>query len=370
MKDYKLLVCVRVLASLVLSVSVLIMVSGCSLAEAFVNVFDDDEEEAVQGVSYQGAYIDYSARGQDSITFLTNNLFLTHSVSFSDTINLKQETEKQQYFFYFSLTDVGDAIYDTPEFYNVSLIDSKENYSYRYDETSFPVSIVSNSSFFTIYVKFFPNHRSNYFFNSVNPVSGITCSDYIFCSSFESDGGFSSRNKIYEPSQSFYYSFNMIPEVISPTSLDGYDVIGIARNGVPLVQRHLQTQETYHDLKTRLDEYYGFPGETGYYYFVEPTFFTGYEDANYYPGYDYTYFDGNVNRSSLIGIARDGFPIYGPFEYNTEKVSTTLDGCRGHVGETGDEFTNTYHYHIKPIESIADDDINLFIECFSGSVMQ
>ena len=122
-----------------------------------------------------------------------------------------------------------------------------------------------------------------------------------------------------------------------------------------MVQRHPETKENFQDLQSRLDEYYGYPGVTGYYYFAEPVFFTGYYDATYFPGYDYTYFQDeknpskSVSRSDLIGIALDGFPIYGPIEYGLqEKVPYDLDVCRGHVGLTGDHFSNTYHYHIKP----------------------
>ncbi len=49
------------------------------------------------------------------------------------------------------------------------------------------------------------------------------------------------------------------------------------------------------------------------------------------------------DREALMGLAYDGYGIYGPEE--DRAIPADLDGCSGHVSETA-QFGNTYHYHL------------------------
>ena len=62
-----------------------------------------------------------------------------------------------------------------------------------------------------------------------------------------------------------------------------------------------------------------------------------------------------ADQTTLVGYARDGFPIYGPLESNG-LAPVDLDACRGHVGTTNEFPDNIYHYHTNTIglASVAD----------------
>ena len=379
MRQYKNLCGFNKLVGFFFFVIIIISISGCSLVDAFVDVFDDDNNtDFGEGHSYIGTSFNYGD-GQLPTEFLRNNIFLNNSVEVSDTINIINDIKLVDYFFYFNDSSNEDPQYKEKKYYHTAFLFTAEFIDYTYEEQYPTVSIDSSGTdFFHVNTYEIPNHRSNYFFNSVSQAPSVVCveGNIIFCSYAYGLGGFSDRSKIVSPNRAMTYNFPIIASVLTPTPLGDRDIIGLARNGVPLAQKLPNTKEDYHDLKSRLDEYYGYPADSGYYYFAEPTYFTGYEDASYFSGYDYTYFNDEtdsskrVSRSDLIGIALDGFPIYGPIEYGIEeKVPYDLDTCRGHVGPTGDNFSNTYHYHIKPVEYIKDGDKNLFIECFSGTLV-
>lgn len=56
-----------------------------------------------------------------------------------------------------------------------------------------------------------------------------------------------------------------------------------------------------------------------------------------------TYIDQSSN--TILGYARDGFPIYG-YEDSDGTVPSDLDDCNGHTGATADFPDGAYHYHI------------------------
>ena len=351
----------------------LLSLSGCSLTDAFINVIDGDQSDLETEKSYfgqDGDSFDFSNQGVSLQDYLLSNMFIKDEKNVTDTINIEQNQFERAYFFYFQ-EDYQDNVKLTYEINN--LFSVEKNHTYQYSNIYKPVVIEDNVSFFTVKTNQKPNHKSNYFFNAVPPNLEVRsqCDDYIFCSNVFGKGGFSDRSKIIEKERKINIPTNAKIASFS-TSLDGYDTIGIARNGILLMQKSPKDNRTYFDLKYKLDEYYAAPDYVeeddsyGYSYYVEPTYFTGYQDFNHFNEYDYEFHEKS-SRYSLIGIALDGFPIYGPFEYKDERIPTNLDACRGHIGETGDKFTNTYHYHVKPIDHIKEGDKNLFIECFSGT---
>jgi hypothetical protein len=52
----------------------------------------------------------------------------------------------------------------------------------------------------------------------------------------------------------------------------------------------------------------------------------------------------NGNRSGLIGVLLDGFPVYGPDDIGG-RTPTGLDVCNGHTAATEDAPEGIYHYH-------------------------
>lgn len=50
-------------------------------------------------------------------------------------------------------------------------------------------------------------------------------------------------------------------------------------------------------------------------------------------------------HSKMIGMAIDGFPVYGPND-TTGATPTDLDACNGHVGPTPEFPQGIYHYHL------------------------
>lgn len=73
--------------------------------------------------------------------------------------------------------------------------------------------------------------------------------------------------------------------------------------------------------------------------------------------------DVSGEHSTIIGVALDGFPIYG--EHDTDGVVLTnadLDECSGHVGPTPEFPEGIYHYHLTS-------DANPYsIDCFHGEI--
>ena len=51
------------------------------------------------------------------------------------------------------------------------------------------------------------------------------------------------------------------------------------------------------------------------------------------------------DRTALVGVLLDGFPVYGPLEMDGQ-APRDLDECNGHVRPTADAPAGLYHYHI------------------------
>ena len=76
------------------------------------------------------------------------------------------------------------------------------------------------------------------------------------------------------------------------------------------------------------DIYNGHPAMRGLYHdHIEPVFIT------------------STSRSTLAGIQRDGFPVYGPEEVDGSSPAD-LDECNGHTHATPEYPEGIYHYHI------------------------
>ena len=77
--------------------------------------------------------------------------------------------------------------------------------------------------------------------------------------------------------------------------------------------------------------------------------------------------DGNSGPSHLIGIALDGFPIYGGRDINGNTIAVSqLDACNGITSPTPDFPSGIYHY-VLPIGVTGKQSS---LNCYSGSVSQ
>jgi len=133
------------------------------------------------------------------------------------------------------------------------------------------------------------------------------------------------------------------PTLLSEPECAGLGIVGIAVNGVP-IYNSLTNDCCDSSLKNlhKIDECNGFADRNGVYrYQIYPTCLSNCEFGR---------------PSGLVGVALDGFPIYGPVDDDGAQLrSADLDECHGkwHGSE--------YRYHITA-------DYPYFISCFRGRV--
>jgi YHYH protein len=73
--------------------------------------------------------------------------------------------------------------------------------------------------------------------------------------------------------------------------------------------------------------------------------------------------DVEGEHSHIIGVLRDGFPVYGNKGDNGVAVTNAdLDECSGHVGATPEFPEGIYHYHL------TDDEAPYSVDCYKGTV--
>ena len=93
-----------------------------------------------------------------------------------------------------------------------------------------------------------------------------------------------------------------------------------------------------------LDACGGHPQPDGpYHYHLIPQVMNDLLDKNGITETSCTYIEQSSN--TILGYARDGFPIYG-FQESDGSTPTDLDDCNGHFGVTADFPDGIYHYHI------------------------
>ncbi|XP_033096219.1 uncharacterized protein LOC117100554 [Anneissia japonica] len=143
--------------------------------------------------------------------------------------------------------------------------------------------------------------------------------------------------------QDFAFTFPINPTFAEKTTELPMGAIGLAINGVALFNPY--TIEREDAVQTEIfDSCDGHPSPTGtYHYHKMPSscVFTVEEGI----------------PSGIVGVARDGFPIYGPIdEDGTRLTSDDLDDCHGKMSSGGE-----YRYHTT-------DDFPYILGCFKGTV--
>ena len=142
-------------------------------------------------------------------------------------------------------------------------------------------------------------------------------------------------NRITEQNYTLRVPLN--PQQANRATDTNLDAIGVAVNGVVMFNQYAGRSRTGgflpldREIRT-FDKYNGHPARRGnYHYHIEPMYLT----AN--------------DKTALVGVALDGFPIYGPLNPNGRKPSG-LDSCNGEFGPTPDHPEGIYHYHITSVE--------------------
>jgi hypothetical protein len=189
------------------------------------------------------------------------------------------------------------------------------------DNFSSNVTVTCSGSSYTFTTDDVPNHQSAYF----------ETSDSRYTSTMPT-GRNVNPNKISEQSYTF-----TIPTSPSPSSngvATEYNAIGVATDGVVFFNNEAAAPQTLADEISSLDTANGHPTNVGaYHYHIEPVEITD-DDA------------------SLIGILRDGYPVFGKRCPSTNEAPTDLDDFNGHESDTGIEgLGTTYHYHVADIAS-------------------
>ncbi|XP_071944086.1 uncharacterized protein [Antedon mediterranea] len=148
-------------------------------------------------------------------------------------------------------------------------------------------------------------------------------------------------NSIIE--QDYYYQFPRNPIVASESTALNQGPVGISINGIPFYNPWTNDGQNA-VLGERFDDCDGHPDKRGrYHYHKMPSscVFTVEEGV----------------ASTIIGVALDGFPIYGPIDEDGSRLRTTdLDECHGKHGTDG-----KYRYHVT-------DDFPYILGCYKGEV--
>jgi hypothetical protein len=126
--------------------------------------------------------------------------------------------------------------------------------------------------------------------------------------------------------QSYSVSFPGTPNTTA-TSMSGTAVVGLAVNGIPIFANFAAPGDDIYRESISFDKCGAHPEFTGkYHYHSEPAAIT-YDDSH------------------LLGMRRDGYPIYG--RRDMDGSMPTLDVYGGHTAITADSLgAAVYHYHV------------------------
>ncbi len=104
-------------------------------------------------------------------------------------------------------------------------------------------------------------------------------------------------------------------------------VVGLAVNGVPIFSNFAAPGDDIYVEAKSFDRCGGHPQMTGAYHYHGEPYAISYDDDH------------------LIGVMRDGYPVYG--RKDPGGAAPTLDAAGGHTGLTPDSpSTPVYHYHL------------------------
>lgn len=104
-------------------------------------------------------------------------------------------------------------------------------------------------------------------------------------------------------------------------------IVGVAINGVPIFANFAAPGDDIFQEAATFDRCGGHPQQQGQYHYHSEPFALSYDDSN------------------LIGVMRDGYPVYG--RKDSDGSTPTLDSMGGHTSVTADSpSAAVYHYHL------------------------
>jgi hypothetical protein len=184
---------------------------------------------------------------------------------------------------------------------------------------------------YTFESKNLPNHKSSYYNTS---------------SSLYEARNTTGQNPNSICSQNFVYTIPSSPSQGTGTvsTQGGLQSIGITTNGLAIFNNAAAPGDLLSTEATTFDNYGGHPQMTGVYHHHSSV--PKVSDNNTTTGAGST----NSGNSSLIGIALDGYAIYGKKCDNgttstSDDFTPTLDSLHGHTSITTHFASATYHYH-------------------------
>ncbi len=186
-----------------------------------------------------------------------------------------------------------------------------------------------------------PNTKSYYYTQYTNQTPSTSYSLYEALPSGNTKAG---TNTVI--SQNFVYTIPATPTraTVSSGTQAGLISIGITRNGLAIFNNAAAPPDTLAVEAGTFDNYQGHPQNSGIYHHhaAVPKICDGGINTS----------NGNAcKNSSLIGIALDGYAIYGQYcdkgtaSTADDTAPTDLDSNHGHTAVTTHFSTATYHYH-------------------------
>jgi hypothetical protein len=177
-----------------------------------------------------------------------------------------------------------------------------------------------------------PNHKSYYWSGAPNHESGMPSG--------------TSANPNHILAQNYVVNIPSTPALRSSPVASGYDIVGIAKNGVAIFNNQAAPGDSLSTELATMDYGNGHPTSTGtYHYHIEPCYLSS--------------ADGN-----LVGVMRDGFPIFGRKEADgsdpvyddncTYANATSVTNCRPYPTQLPNFHCHsisgwsgpTCHYHV------------------------
>lgn len=155
-----------------------------------------------------------------------------------------------------------------------------------------------------------PDHLSNYF-----PKTNACWESYT--------GSIQNPNQIAVNNTAV--SFPKAPNTTA-RSMMGIGVVGLALNGVAIFGNFAAPGDDIYFEAMTFDRCGAHPENTGRYHYHGEPYSLSYDDSN------------------LIGVMRDGYPIYG--RRDRDGSLPTTDQYGGHTGVTADSAAPVYHYHL------------------------
>jgi len=166
-------------------------------------------------------------------------------------------------------------------------------------------------------------------------------------------------------------TFNICPTKASSTTTTGMGAIGLMFSGTALFNPYEATSAVA--LSDNASYTFSSGGTSYTAYFIDPcnqhTSNGGGSSSTWHfhgvPSCWTSVVDGSSGPSHIIGIALDGFPIYGGYDINGNAVSVaSLDACNGITSATPEFPSGAYHYVLPVNTTTSQSSIN----CYAGTV--